>query len=154
MYKTPSALKWLAEKRARLANDAEQTTRMAEELRERSLKLQSQLAAVDETIRIYDSAIDPHDIEPVSPQTRYGKRGALKTALVKILEENRTDWVSSLSLEAMLIARFGIRFESAAQRKRWRTNCLCSALKRLQVDGTAEHRRRDDGPREDRKSVV
>ena len=66
MNKTPSALKWLAEKRARLANDAAQTSKMAQELTARAQRLHSQLCALDETIRLYDEAIDPTAISAVN----------------------------------------------------------------------------------------
>ena len=88
MKKTPSALKWLAEKRARVANDTMQTGRMVQELTERHQRLQTQLAALDETIKVYDRTIDPTSIAPVAAwQGRYGKRGVMRGALVEILEQ-------------------------------------------------------------------
>lgn len=44
MKNTPSALKWLAEKRARLANDLEQTRKIAIELTQKADALESDLA--------------------------------------------------------------------------------------------------------------
>jgi len=147
MTNTPPALKWLAEKRARIANDTLQTGRMLEELGARHIRLKSQLSALDETIRLYDAAIDPTAIAPVNGwQGRYGKRGVLRDALIDILSECAPDWVGSLSIEMLLIARFGISFDSPAQRKRWRTNCLCSALNRLLKEGTAERQQDPDAP--------
>lgn len=49
---TPSALKWLAEKRARLANDLEQTRKIASELTQKADALQSDLAALDRSLRL------------------------------------------------------------------------------------------------------
>lgn len=138
MNKTPSALKWLAEKRARLAHDALHAERMVRELTERHQKLQTQLAALDETIRVYDHAIDPTAIAPVDGQGRYGKRGALRQALVDILGEFGPGWIASRTIELALVAKYGISFASPAHRKRWRQGSFCTGLRRLARDGTAE----------------
>ena len=128
MKKTPSALKWLAEKRARVANDTMQTGRMVQELTERHQRLQTQLAALDETIKVYDRTIDPTSIAPVAAwQGRYGKRGVMRGALVEILEQHSPDWVSSELIERALIAKFAIAFVSPAHRKRWHKQSFGSA---------------------------
>lgn len=144
MQKTPSALKWLVEKRGRLANDAAQTGLMAQELQQRHDKLVSKLAALDSTIQLYNEAIDPSAIAPINGwQGRYGARGALRDALLEILEKHSPAWVSSINLECLLVARFGFDFSSEADRERWRKNCLSSALHRLQ---TAKLVERERGP--------
>jgi hypothetical protein len=138
MSKTPSALKWLAEKRARLAHDALHAERMVQELTERHQKLRTQLAALDETIRVYDAAIDPTAIAPVDGQDRYGKRGALRQTLIAILGEFGPDWVASATIELALVAKYNLSFASPALRKRWRQGSFCTALRRLARDGTTE----------------
>lgn len=58
MKQTPSALKWLAERRARVAHDVEQTRRIAAELAHRAQQLEGDLAALDHSIRLYDRRVD------------------------------------------------------------------------------------------------
>lgn len=82
MTKTPSALQWLAEKRARLAGDLEQSRRVAEELGQHIEQVQFQVTAMDETIRIYYLNLIPERIAPVNAwQGRYGKLGEYRQAL-------------------------------------------------------------------------
>lgn len=140
MTPTPSALKWLVEKRARLANDAIQTGRMADELAARRQKLLNQLAALDETIKVFDNRMDPTRIAPVAAWAgKYGKRGALRQALVDVLQAHAaSEWVSSENLERALLVRLGLRFESTATRKQWHRFSYRKALQRLANDGTAE----------------
>lgn len=123
MTKIPSALKWLAEKRARLAHDVLHASRMAQELTERHQKLLVQLAALDVTIQVYDHTIDPTAIPPVDGQGRYGKRGALRQSLIDIIVHFGPDWVASSTIELALVSKYGIKFESPAHRKRWREGC-------------------------------
>jgi hypothetical protein len=139
MNKTPSALKWMAEKRARLAGDLEQSRLLAEELAQRLAKLQHQLSALDETIRLFDSTVDPTSIPPVVAwQGRYGKLGGFRQALIDVIQARSPAWVASDHVEIGLIARLGICFQSPAHRKRWRENSLGPALRRLLNDGTLE----------------
>ncbi|MDT7517945.1 hypothetical protein RAE19_04195 [Rhodoferax sp. TBRC 17660] len=86
MKKTPSALKWLAESRGRIAHkhsanasvilllEAKVTT-LSSELRiaelmlsnakENQLKLDSELKALDQTVQIFDERLDPTKIESI-----------------------------------------------------------------------------------------
>lgn len=139
MKKTPSALKWLVEKRARLANDVQQTGQLAEELTQRHLALQEQLAALDATIRLYDGSIDPTSIAHIAAwQGRFGKRGAMREALVEILRGYSPNWVASATIESAFIAKYRIEFVSPAHRKRWHKQSFGSALIRLVNEGVAE----------------
>jgi hypothetical protein len=139
MTKTPSALKWLAEKRARVAHDATRTCQLATALNERHAKLQASLQALDDTIRLYDGAIDPSGITPVNGWAeKYGRRGAFKQALLRLLEEASPEWVSTENLECMLLAEFGIAFPHPGGQKLWRRNTLLSALHALCTAGKIE----------------
>lgn len=139
MTKTPAPLKWLAEKRGRLANDVLQTGRMAQELVERHQKLQAQLAAVDETMRLYDASLDPHKVAPVAHwKGRHGKRGQLRQALLDLLGQHSPDWVAADNVERFLISRFGLSFASATQRAAWRANSLGAGLRRLAEERLVE----------------
>lgn len=138
MNKTPSALKWLAEKRARLAFDTAQTGRLAAELRERHERLQVQLAALDTTLKVFDERIEPTAIAPMATQGQHGRRGVVRQALLRYLTSSAPEWTSTEYLEVRFLADFGIEFESAAHRTRWRRNTLCSALRQLCKAGLTE----------------
>ncbi|MBV8037345.1 hypothetical protein [Roseateles sp.] len=139
MPKTPTTLKWLAEKRARLAGDIQHCERLAEDIAQRLLKLQHQLAALDETIRLYDAAIDPTHIQPVEAwRNRYGTFGGFRQALIDIVEAASPDWVASKTIELGVLARLGINFQTSDHRRRWRMNSLGPALRRLLKVGTLE----------------
>lgn len=66
MKKTPSALKWLAEKRARVAFVLEFNQRLIKSFEEKGDKPKTDLAALDPSITLYDSKIDPTKIDPVN----------------------------------------------------------------------------------------
>lgn len=59
MKNTPSALKWMAEKRGRLAFDLEQTAQIAAEVNRRVATLQLDLEAMDRALTIFDATIKP-----------------------------------------------------------------------------------------------
>ena len=139
MKNTPSALKWLAEKRARTAHDLEQTGRIAAEVDKRLADLKLDLAALDRAVRIYDSRIDPTKIEAVNGwQGSYGKRGALREAVAGVLKAHAPDWVPTDAVEMLVRLELGLAFESAQERKRWYDNTFRDALKKLVSDGLAE----------------
>ena len=82
MKNTPSALKWLAEKRGRLARDLAVTKQIAEDVARRVEVLQMDLDAMDRALTIFNPAIEPDTIGPVQAHRPYGKRGALKGCVV------------------------------------------------------------------------
>lgn len=139
MNKTPSALKWLAEKRARVAHDVDRTGRLVRALSERLSRSQANLQALDDTLRLYDEATDPSEIAPVNGWAqKYGLRGAFQKALLKLLEEHSPEWVSTENLECMLLTEFGISFPAPSARRLWRRNTLLSALRGFCRAGVAE----------------
>lgn len=139
MNRTPSALKWLVEKRARVAHDAERTGQLAAALNARLAELQASLRSLDDTIRLYDQAVDPSQIGPVNGWAKkYGERGAFKQTVLRLLEEASPEWVATGDLECLLFAEFGISFPHPAARKRWRDNTLLSALHALCRSGKVE----------------
>jgi hypothetical protein len=139
MRHTPSALKWLVEKRARVAHDLEQTSRLAMEFARRVGDLQLDLAALDRAVTIYDPKLDAACIQPVDGrQGRYGKRGTLREAIETMLQELAPEWVATDNLEALVTGRLGISFASAAERKRWYDNTFARQLRNLVGEGRVE----------------
>lgn len=136
---TPSALKWLAEKRARVAGDLEQALFLAVELTQHADKLRDDLAALDRTVRIYDSKIDPETIEPIYAwKGHYGQRGALRGFVLTFLKGHAPEAISSGNIEAMVHAQFGLTFATPLERRRWYDNSFRGVLKKLVTDGLVE----------------
>ena len=139
--KVPSALKWLAEKRARVAGhlqankgtyellcghvdalDRELQAAVALKAKtgENVQKLTEALAALDRTVVIYDESIQPEGIGIINGwQGRYGKRGALREYLLEVLALRSPDHVTSPELAFLAINEFGLVFSHPDDRKRW-----------------------------------
>jgi len=132
MRNTQSALKWLAEKRARVAHDLDQTSRMAEQLTLRADGLRLDLAALDRSLCLYHDILDPASIAPVKAwKGKYGARGDLRQAIEAVLKENAPEWVSTDNIEVLVCARLDISFETTSRRKRWYDNTFARQLRRL-----------------------
>lgn len=160
MKKTPSALKWLAEKRARMAGElqcAEQVSHYleadADELRselgmlerliaaaqQKQDRLRNEVAALDQVVVLYDAGIKPSLIAPVNAwQGNYGKRGALREFLVDTLRARSADYVATKELEVLTITHFSLVFEHRALQARWCHDSFRGALKFLATQGTIE----------------
>ncbi len=139
MKKTPSALKWLAEKRARVAHDLAQTERIVAGLTERLEALRVDLAALDRTLGIYDPSIDPDAIGSVNGwQGKAGHRGALRGTVLKVLEDHAPDWVSTVNVEALVTMNLGLFFELPELRSHWYAGSFRSTLKKLVLSGLVE----------------
>lgn len=139
MKPTPSTLKWMAEKRARLAFDLEFNLKLIAELQAKAAALQDDLAAVARALGLYDEKIDPSAIAPVNGwRGNYGKRGALKAAVVEVLEASAPNLVSTTAIESAIRAKFGIVFETPVVRKHWYNGSFRSTLKTLVTSGRVE----------------
>lgn len=150
MKPTPSALKWLAEKRARVAFDLQFNLTLLNELQTKVGALQEDLAAIDRSIALYDERIDPSTIEPVNGwRGTYGKRGALREAIMEFIANNAPNWVSTNAIETHVRVKFGLTFETPVVRKHWYNGSFRGSLKALAAAGKVE--RLDDpdaGPHE------
>ncbi|MEO7115598.1 MAG: hypothetical protein ABIZ18_07040 [Caldimonas sp.] len=138
MKNTPSALKWLAEKRGRLSHDLVQTERIAIEVNKRLAKMRLDLVGLDRTIQVFDPAIDPTAIAPVHAHRHPGTRGSLRGTMIELLQANSPEWTSTDVIEIYVTATLGLTFELAAERKRWYDNVFRKQLKRLVLQELAE----------------
>ena len=141
MKNTPSALKWLAEKRARVAHDLEQTERIAADVAKRLGSLRLDLDALDRAVRIHDPSVDPSAIAPVNGwKGHYGKRGALKETVRSILMGHYGEWLATDNIEVLVCLKLNITFESPSERKRWYDNSFRRILKNFVAEGLIERR--------------
>jgi hypothetical protein len=160
MKKVPSALKWLAEKRARIAGQVQASQQVLElasaqvESLERELVAMKafhahsaakvaqhteELACLDGSVVIYDASLDPREIGTVNGWAgRYGKRGALREFLIQVLESRAPDYVSTSELALLTMAEFSLVFDHWKLRKTWYEHSLRNALKGLKAQGRIE----------------
>ncbi len=165
MKKTPSALKWLAESRGRIAHkhsanasvillleakvatlssELRITELMLSNAKENQLKLDSELKALDQTVQIFDEKLDPSKIESIRGwQGRYGERGALRKYLQTFAESNAPAYLSLSDFALATIAEFSLVFSSNNELREWCHNTLRRALRVLSDRDVLEARQDD-----------
>ena len=139
MQKTPSYLKGLAETRARAAADVLRYQQIIDEVMVSLARAQAEVDACDMLIRKFDDRLDPTQIEPVAHwKGRYGKRGALKEAVLALLAERAPEVLNTTEIGWQMQRKFDIRFDHWKERKRWITNSLARCLKKMAKAGLIE----------------
>lgn len=139
MRKTPSYLKGLAETRARAARDVQCYQQLVDELQTRLTQAPAELLACDTLIRKFDPRLDPGMIDPVSHwQGRYGKRGALKQAILKVLQAQAPEEVTTTMIGLAVQAEFRLVFHLPVEREAWIANSVRNCLKKLVKEGLAK----------------
>lgn len=139
MKPTPSALKWLAETRARVAHELAESERVEVALQARMGKLREELAALDRTLTIYDPTIRPAEVQPVNGhRPNYGTRGGLTAAIARVLKAQEPHYVSTELLLVLLCAEFKLEFETPQELSRWRKNVVARRLRHMLDQGLVE----------------
>ena len=160
MKKTPSALKWLAETRARVAGELECAEQVSHHLeadagvlrskletlgrliataQQKQDRLRVEVAALDQVVVLYDENITPSLIAPINAwQGNYGKRGALKDFLAETLRDRAPAYMTTKELEILTIAHFSLVFEHRALQARWCHDSFRNTLKVLVTQGAIE----------------
>ena len=160
MRKTNSYLKGLAETRARAAGSLQRLRQLRSEVQrklkvakadvERYQKMEIELArnleearadlkSCDWLIRKFDSRLDPSEIAPIAAwKGRYGKRGALKEAVSRILEDHAPVALAIPDLSNVIILEFQLTFATDKAMKAWAHNTIGGALKALLTEGLVE----------------
>ena len=139
MRKTPSYLKGLAETRARAAGDVQRYQHLYEDIGQKLAVAKAELDACDRLIRKYDGRLDPNLIPTIRAwQGRYGKRGQLKEYLKGYLQERASNEVSTSELCCAAQMEFGLDFPTWKEKKKWQTNSVAGALKKLVAEGLVE----------------
>lgn len=153
MKKTPTALKWLAEKRARIAGELQSADQVSQYLREdieelhqqtaviaeflaaaeqKQERLRGELAALDQVVVLYDAGLRPDSIAPINGwQGNYGTRGALRAFLVETLKGRAPEFVTTQELEMLTISKFSLVFEHREVRLHWYKGSFRGTLKLL-----------------------
>lgn len=136
MRKTPSYLKGLAETRARVAADVLRYQQVLDEVTASLAKAQAELEACDTLIKKFDDRLDPALIEPVLHwKGRYGKRGALREAILDLLRDQAPAAVPTPEICWAMQLKFKIGFSHWKERDNWRRNSVLSCLKKLVKEG-------------------
>ena len=139
MLKTPSTLKWLAEKRARVAGKLEPQERLLQQVESKVVKLRDDLAALDHALFLFDSSVDATGIEDISAWAgNYGTRGSLMDYLAFEVETSSPAPVSTRELTLRVVERFALVFDTPELRARWKRNSLLRALNKLAAAGKLE----------------
>ncbi len=158
--KTPSYLKGLAENRARISADIiryrqlkctisdeyEKTKELYGQLLTRlellDLRLQSlvkDLDSCDRLIRRFDERLDPEGIAPIKAwKGKYGKRGNLNAAILRLLEDQYPLPVSTLELAWDLQLEFSLNFDFENEREAWIDNSISRKLRKFCDSGQVE----------------
>ena len=166
MRKTHSYLKGLAETRARAGGalqrlkqlrsevqrklkvakaDVERYQKMEIELARKLEEARTDLKSCDWLIRKFDSRLDPSEIAPIAAwKGRYGKRGALKEAVSRILKDHAPVALSIPDLSKVIILEFQLTFATDKAMKAWAHNSIGGVLKTLLLEGLVE---RIDAPK-------
>ncbi len=145
--RTPPSLKWALNERAHLQGQADALRRRLADLNARLAETESTLASLDVFIRTLAERVPPSALGTVNAQGgRYGaKRGALKAFLVEQLQLAGADGVSTAELATTVVERFGIQFDTPAERKVWVDNVLRARLKEMRRAGLLENVGRAEG---------
>ncbi|RBA25493.1 hypothetical protein [Herminiimonas fonticola] len=103
--KIPSALKWLATKRARLAGElkkAELALWRVEITQQEIDMLKADLKSIDQTIRLHEIAINPENISSIGTQTatRKFKHGAITKAIYAALSRAGNEALTTTQITA------------------------------------------------------
>lgn len=160
MKKTPSALKWLAETRARVSGQLQSAQATCELVRQQVASAEEKLAslralesicdeqvtkrakaleALDGSVVIFDKSIQPKSIGTIKAWAgRYGKRGALREYLHEVIKSRAPEFVSTSELGVRAVMEFSLVFAHYQQRRTWFRNSLRNALVALEQNGHIE----------------
>jgi hypothetical protein len=137
-------LKWLLNERAALRGEVdalfarEERTRaeLAAIAAERRIR-ESRLAAIERILAGAESNVACPNVV-CAWKGRYGERGALQAFLLQTLTDHAPHALDTLMLLELVVNRFELRMETAAERKRYCDNTLRPTLRKLQSEGLVE----------------
>jgi hypothetical protein len=150
MARLPTVTRQLAERRARLAGEIPRLERLVAEASEQLTKARAELAAVDLILPTFDARVDPALIAPIAGRVgRYGKRGAFKNELVRMLGAVAPECISTAELSMKLRHRFELELVGPEQIGNWNKGVLRPQLRKLLKEGVIERLKVTDGHSDD-----
>jgi hypothetical protein len=150
MAKLIVAVRQLAERRGRLAAEVPRLEQLIADASARLAEARAELAAVDLILPTFDNRVDPTEIAPIKARAgRYGKRGAFKDELLRMLKEASPAPLSTNMLGLALRHRFSIAFANKEHSRAWVENVLRPQLRRLVQEGVLERVRLTDNQADD-----
>ncbi len=142
----PSVVTALVRARAKFAGDIERNERLIAALQSDTAVLRQKLASADAMLVHYDQRIDPKRIPALNSwEGKYGKRGALKEAVLQVLQEASPEPLRTIEVAVHVIKRLGLHIETDKELALWMKASLGRALRRELQAGTVErlHSRHD-----------
>ena len=143
-WRTPSSLKWLITKRARLHGELRVLDVTCEQVKKQLLDLERKaehcrrtLAALDETIGLHEIQVCPEDIEPVHPNRKQLLPPGQLTRLILSILRTRGSWLSTTDMFHALVSCFPGVEEIGEGEIRMR---LRRRLRNMSHQGTIERR--------------
>lgn len=116
--RTPSSLKWLVDKRARLVREIsrreDEARLIAREMEKNCDALKRDLAAIDRVLSLHEIAIDPESIPPVNSQRarRTLPHSYLTRNIMKCLRLANGSWCSTLEIALFVATTANLDIES------------------------------------------
>lgn len=139
MARLPVATRQLSERRARLAGEVPRLEKLLAEVSTRLEAARAELAAVDLILPTFDDRVDPSQIAPIAARKGlYGKRGALKDAVLAMLKAAAPGGLSTAEMSISLRQEFQYDLPTTAAVKRWTDNVLRPQLRKLVKEGVIE----------------
>lgn len=116
--RTPSSLKWLVDKRARLVSEIDRREKEAKlialEMEKSCDALRRDLAAIDRALSLHEIAVDPESIQPIKSQRRI--RGLphshLTKNIMKCLRLANGAWCSTLEIAIFVASAANLNMDS------------------------------------------
>ncbi|MBT9538311.1 hypothetical protein [Thiobacillus sp.] len=139
MRKTPSYLKGLAETRARVSAEVLRYEQILNEVGQALEKGRAELTACDTLIKKFDDRLDPRLIAPIKAwKGKYGKRGALQDAIIRILKERAPGPITTTELGWLLQLEFRLDFVDWREKRNWLHRSVGNQLNVLIERGLVE----------------
>lgn len=132
MQKLSPLMKGLVETRARVDAECIRLSSRIADLTARLDKSQVERDSCDRLITKLNNRIRVSHIEPINAwQGRYGRRGALRQAVLDVIKESYPDSLSTAEIASLLQATFNLDFVTCADRNEWCRHSVKGPLKRL-----------------------
>ena len=144
--KTPPALKWMTDRRNRLAGDLARAERSMAEFSARCQSLRRRIAEIDQVCAAFGEARAAALRRTLmGTRERYGAKPGLLGAILAILADAGGKPLTTRTVAAKVAALNGLAFATAADWRRWHHGSVRRKLTELAREGRVEVIR-DSGP--------